>query len=66
MGLAHLELTGNPIEELQKRFQGLPKWNPYTPSERATMIFGNECRVGNDPNREERLAFQNPGRPSAA
>jgi para-nitrobenzyl esterase len=52
--------NGNP------NFKGLPKWSPYTPSERATMIFDNECRVVNDPNRDERLAIQNLGRSSAA
>jgi para-nitrobenzyl esterase len=48
--------NGNP------NCKGLPKWNPYTASERATMILDNECKVVNDPNREERLAIQNLGR----
>jgi para-nitrobenzyl esterase len=48
--------NGNP------NCKGLPKWNPYIASGRATMILDNECKVVNDPNREERLAIQNLGR----
>jgi para-nitrobenzyl esterase len=42
--------TGNP------NHKGLPKWQPFDSNRRATMIFNNECRVVNDPYREERLA----------
>jgi para-nitrobenzyl esterase len=44
--------TGNP------NHKGLPKWPEFKEPERATMIFNNECRVLNDPNREERLALR--------
>jgi para-nitrobenzyl esterase len=43
--------SGNP------NHKGLPKWQPFTAGERATMIFNNECRAVNDPYREERLAL---------
>jgi para-nitrobenzyl esterase len=43
--------TGNP------NHKGLPKWQPFTGEQRATMIFNNECRAVNDPYREERLAI---------
>ena len=33
---------------------GLPTWRPYSVSERATMIFDNECRLNNDPNDRDR------------
>jgi para-nitrobenzyl esterase len=36
----------------------LPKWPAFNPTERATMILGNECKVVPDPNREERLALK--------
>ena len=42
--------TGNP------NHTGLPNWQPFSADERTTMIFNNECRVVNDPYREERLA----------
>ncbi|HKV04340.1 MAG TPA: carboxylesterase/lipase family protein [Candidatus Acidoferrales bacterium] len=38
--------------------KGLPEWNPYTPAERATLIFDNECRVVNDPNHNELQAIR--------
>ena len=41
---------GNP------NHKGIPKWEPFTESQRATMIFNNECKAVNDPYREERLA----------
>ena len=44
--------TGNP------NHKGLPKWPEFQEPERATMIFNNECKVLNDPNREERLALR--------
>ncbi len=43
--------TGNP------NHKGLPEWKPYSAAERPTMIFDNECRLVNDPRREDRLAF---------
>lgn len=36
----------------------LPNWPAFTLTQRATMIFNNECKVVNDPNREERLALK--------
>jgi para-nitrobenzyl esterase len=36
----------------------LPNWPAYNVSDRPTMILGNECRVVNDPNKEERLALK--------
>jgi len=36
----------------------LPKWPAFNASDRPTMILGNECKVVNDPNREERLALK--------
>ncbi len=44
--------TGNP------NHPDLPNWPAFNSNERATMIFGNECKVVNDPNREERLALK--------
>jgi para-nitrobenzyl esterase len=41
--------SGNP------NHKGLPHWQPFNESQRATMIFNNECRAVNDPYREERL-----------
>jgi len=43
--------TGNP------NHKGIPNWSPYTPVQRATMIWNNECRVVNDPYREEKDAI---------
>ncbi len=42
--------TGNP------NHKGIPKWTPFTLDKRTTMIWNNECRVADDPFREERLA----------
>ncbi len=42
--------TGNP------NCKGIPKWDPYTPPQRATMVWNNECKVVNDPFREEKDA----------
>jgi len=42
--------SGNP------NTKGLPKWEPFTASQRATMIFNNECRAVHDPYKEERMA----------
>ena len=36
---------------------GLPQWPAYSLPERPTMIFDKNCRVVNDPGREERLAW---------
>ncbi len=37
--------------------KGLPKWVPFTADQRATMILDNECKLVNDPYKEERLAI---------
>ena len=36
----------------------LPKWNPYSTDERATMIFGEQSQVVNDPDPEIRRSFE--------
>jgi carboxylesterase type B len=33
-------------------------WPAFTTRAYSTMIFGNECKVVDDPNREERLALK--------
>ncbi len=38
--------------------KGLPNWPAFNNTQRATMIFNNECRVLNNPNGEERVALQ--------
>ena len=43
--------SGNP------NHVGLPQWPAYDTSTRATMIFNNECKVVNDPGKDERLAM---------
>jgi para-nitrobenzyl esterase len=43
--------TGTPSAK------GLPHWAPFTADQRATMIFNNECKLVNDPYKEERLAI---------
>ena len=43
--------SGNP------NHKGLGHWPAFSSKDRATMIFGRECRTVNDPHREERLAF---------
>jgi para-nitrobenzyl esterase len=40
--------TGNP------NHKGLPNWPAFDTTKRATMILGNDCKVVNDPNGEER------------
>ena len=35
---------------------GIPSWPAYETSTRATMIFNDECKVVNDPGKDERLA----------
>jgi len=42
--------SGNP------NHKGIPKWEPFRNSTRATRIWNNECKAVNDPYREERLA----------
>jgi para-nitrobenzyl esterase len=36
-------------------FDGIPEWPAYTPERRATMFLNAQCRVVDDPDREERL-----------
>jgi len=36
----------------------LPNWPSFNLKDRSTMIFNNDCKVVNDPNREERLALK--------
>jgi para-nitrobenzyl esterase len=43
--------TGNPDHA------GLPHWPPYETDTRATMIFNDECKVVNDPDKDQRLAM---------
>ena len=44
--------TSNP------NFNGLPHWPAYDLKERATMILNAQCKVVNDPFREERLVWK--------
>jgi para-nitrobenzyl esterase len=44
--------TGNP------NHADLPNWPAFNATDRPTMILGNECKVVNDPNKEERLALK--------
>jgi para-nitrobenzyl esterase len=44
--------TGNP------NHADLPNWPAFNARAYPTMIFGNECKVTNDPNREARLALK--------
>src|SRR5215510_13088602 len=44
--------TGNP------NHRDLPNWPAFNTRAYPTMVFGNECKVMNDPNREERLALK--------
>ncbi len=43
--------TGNPSHP------GLPNWPAYEPARRSTMLFDEECRVVEDPDAEEREAW---------
>jgi para-nitrobenzyl esterase len=36
---------------------GIPKWPAYTLDQRATMFLDAQCKVVNDPYREERLLW---------
>ena len=44
--------TGNP------NHNGLPSWPAYTSGQRATMVFGTESRLVNDPDGEARVKFR--------
>jgi para-nitrobenzyl esterase len=44
--------TGKPATKL------LPEWPAFNLEARPTMVFNNECKVVNDPYREERLAIE--------
>jgi para-nitrobenzyl esterase len=44
--------TGNP------NHADLPNWPAFNTRAYPTMVFGNECKVMDDPNREERLALK--------
>jgi len=53
--------NGNPNNAL------VPKWEPFTADQRATMIFNTETRAVNDPYHDERVAVaaaQGAARPS--
>ena len=43
--------TGNP------NHKGLSNWPAFNTDQRATMVFNNECKIVNDPGKEERLAL---------
>jgi len=43
--------TGNP------NVAGLPQWRPYSASDRAVMIFNDQCKLVVDPHPEERTAI---------
>jgi para-nitrobenzyl esterase len=47
--------TGNPSHG------GIPAWPAYTPERRASMVLDAECRVVDDPHRDERLIWQTVG-----
>ncbi len=44
--------NGNPSHP------GIPEWKPYTLPDRATMLFNYSCELVNDPDSEERVAFE--------
>ncbi|MBZ5642812.1 MAG: carboxylesterase/lipase family protein [Acidobacteriia bacterium] len=44
--------SGNP------NHKGLPNWPAFNNTQRATMIFNNECKTINDPNGKERIALR--------
>jgi len=44
--------TGNP------NTSALPKWPAYSAASRDTMLFNNDSRVVQDPDREPRLAME--------
>jgi len=43
--------TGDP------NVKGLPHWRPYSASDRAVMLFNDECKLVVDPHPEERIAI---------
>jgi para-nitrobenzyl esterase len=43
--------NGNP------NHPGLPQWPAFESETRATMVFNNECKVVNDPGKDERLVM---------
>ena len=49
--------TGNPGHP------GLPDWPAYEPARRSTMLFDEECRVVEDPDAEERQAWDQVSAP---
>ena len=52
MGAWHAFMKrGNP------NHSGLPQWQPYDAKDHPTMIFDQQCRLVNDPAREERIAI---------
>ena len=44
--------NGNPSHP------GMPEWKPYTPAEGATMLLNYSCELINDPDHDERVAFE--------
>jgi para-nitrobenzyl esterase len=44
--------TGNPSH------RGIPQWPAFDSTRRATLVFGDEAKVVNDPGGEERLALK--------
>jgi para-nitrobenzyl esterase len=48
---ANFARNGNPNSE------GIPEWPPYTLGKRETMFLNAECHVVSDPDREERLLW---------
>ncbi|HUO02747.1 MAG TPA: carboxylesterase family protein [Rhizomicrobium sp.] len=47
----HFAHTGNP------NVRGLPNWRPYSASDRAVMIFNDQCKLVVDPRAEARRAI---------
>jgi para-nitrobenzyl esterase len=52
--------TGNPNNKL------IPKWSPFNLQTRTLMIWNNECRVADDPFKDQRLARAAAGANQAA
>ncbi len=48
--------SGNPSHK------GIPAWAAYNTDQRATMILDNDCKIVNDPYRDERLALSSLSR----
>ena len=44
--------TGNP------NHKDLPQWPAFSAASYPTMIFNDECKVANDPNKDARLALK--------